>query len=167
MDILGVGPLELLFILIIALIVLGPNDMVKAGRSLGKFLRKVVTSPTWHAVQQTSKQLQTLPDKLIREAGLEEDLKDIGSIIPDPKELIPSISLEADQKKHVEKEHEPARKENKTISIENDQTSDEINQTNPALENSTPATDDLSDWTNPPTTINSPPPPGNSSEIEE
>jgi len=164
MDILGVGPLELLFILIIALIVLGPNDMVKAGRSLGKFLRKVVTSPTWHAVQQTSKQLQTLPNKLIKEAGLEEDLKDIGSIIPDPKELIPTISLEADQKKSIEKE--PLRTDNKDISTEK-QPSDEIVQTNPTLENSTPAIDDLSDWTNPPTTIDSPPPPGNSSEMEE
>jgi Sec-independent protein translocase protein TatA len=36
MDFLGVGPLELLFILLIALIVLGPNDMVKTGRTLGK-----------------------------------------------------------------------------------------------------------------------------------
>ena len=34
MEILGIGPLELFFILIIALIVLGPNDMVKAGRIL-------------------------------------------------------------------------------------------------------------------------------------
>ena len=77
MDILGVGPLELIFILIIALIVLGPSDMVKAGRTIGKFLRQVVTSSTWRAVTRTSDELRTLPTKLIREAGLEEDFKEI------------------------------------------------------------------------------------------
>jgi Sec-independent protein translocase protein TatA len=77
MDILGVGPLELIFILIIALIVLGPSDMVKAGRTIGKFLRQIVTSPTWHAVTKTSAELRNLPNKLIRDAGLEEELKEI------------------------------------------------------------------------------------------
>ena len=77
MDILGIGPLELIFILIIALIVLGPSDMVKAGRTIGRFLRQLVTSSTWRAVTRTSDELRTLPNKLIRDAGLEEDLKDI------------------------------------------------------------------------------------------
>ncbi len=80
MDILGVGPLELIFILIIALIVLGPSDMVKAGRTIGKFLRQVVTSPTWRAVTRTSNEIRTLPNKLIRDAGLEDDLKEIQDI---------------------------------------------------------------------------------------
>jgi Sec-independent protein translocase protein TatA len=77
MDILGIGPLELIFILIIALIVLGPKDMVKTGRTLGKFLRQVVTSATWRAVSRTSTELRTLPNRLIREAGLDEDFKEI------------------------------------------------------------------------------------------
>ena len=77
MDILGIGPLEFIFILIIALIVLGPSDMVKAGRTIGRFLRQIVTSPTWRAVTRTSSELRTLPNKLIRDAGLEEDFKEI------------------------------------------------------------------------------------------
>jgi len=74
MEILGIGPLELVFILIIALIVLGPKDIVKAGRTIGRILRAIVTSPNWRAIQQTSRELRTLPNRLIREAGL-EDLK--------------------------------------------------------------------------------------------
>jgi len=80
MEILGVGPLELFFILIIALIVLGPNDMVKAGRTLGRFLRRLVTSPTWQIVQETSRNLRHLPNKLIREAGIEEDIEQVKQI---------------------------------------------------------------------------------------
>jgi Sec-independent protein translocase protein TatA len=74
MEFLGIGPLELFFIILIALIVLGPKDMVKAGRTVGRFLRTLVTSPTWRQIQQTSRDLRYLPNRLMREAGL-EDLK--------------------------------------------------------------------------------------------
>ncbi len=79
MDFLGVGPLEIIFILIIALIVLGPKDMVKAGRTIGRLLRNLVTSPNWRAIQQTSREIRTLPNRLIREAGIEELKKDLPS----------------------------------------------------------------------------------------
>jgi sec-independent protein translocase protein TatB len=72
MEILGIGPSELVFIVIIALIVLGPRDMQKAGRSLGKWLRRIVTSDGWKLFQQTSREIQTLPNRLMREAALEE-----------------------------------------------------------------------------------------------
>ena len=73
MEILGVGPSELVFILIIALIILGPKDMQKAGRTIGKWLRDLVTSDGWRIFQQTSRELRTLPNKLIREANEELD----------------------------------------------------------------------------------------------
>ena len=68
MEFLGIGPMELVLILIIALIVLGPNDMVKAGRTIGKFLRGLVMSDTWRAMTK----LRTLPNQLMREAGVDE-----------------------------------------------------------------------------------------------
>jgi sec-independent protein translocase protein TatB len=83
MEILGIGPLELLFILLIALIILGPGDMVKAGRTLGRFLRKIVTSSEWRTVQKASRELRYLPNRLMREASLEDlqnDLADINKI---------------------------------------------------------------------------------------
>jgi Sec-independent protein translocase protein TatA len=72
MEILGIGPLELVLILIIALIVMGPKDMAKAGLTIGKFLRKVVSSPAWGTIRRTSKEIKYLPNRLMREAGLEE-----------------------------------------------------------------------------------------------
>jgi Sec-independent protein translocase protein TatA len=73
MDFLGVGPLELIFIFILALIIFGPNDIVKAGRSLGRFMRKVITSDGWKVFQQTRKGMSNIPTMLMREAGLEEE----------------------------------------------------------------------------------------------
>lgn len=80
MEILGIGPLEFLFILLIALIVLGPGDMVKAGRTLGRFLRKIVTSPEWRTIQKASRELRYLPNRLMRDASVEDLSKDLGEI---------------------------------------------------------------------------------------
>ena len=76
MEILGIGAPELIFIIIIALIVLGPKDMQKAGKTIGKWLRDTVTSDSWKLFQQTTRELQNLPNRLMREAN--EDLNKIG-----------------------------------------------------------------------------------------
>lgn len=129
MEILGIGPLELFFILIIALIVLGPSDMVKAGRTVGRFLRKLVTNPTWQMIQQTSRDLRYLPNKLMREAGLEETMEGIKKDIPDPRQITQDFGIET------------AKKD--LNSVQQDLSQD-LN---------------LADWTTPPVTIDSPPPP--------
>lgn len=77
MEILGIGMSELIFVVIIALIVLGPKDMQKAGKTIGKWLRSIVTSDGWKIFQQTSRELRTLPNKLMREAN--EELNQIGN----------------------------------------------------------------------------------------
>jgi Sec-independent protein translocase protein TatA len=71
MEFLGVGPQELIFIFIIALIILGPKDMQKAGRTIGKWMRDIVTSDGWKIFQQTSREIRTLPTRLMREANEE------------------------------------------------------------------------------------------------
>jgi Sec-independent protein translocase protein TatA len=96
MEILGIGLPELAFIVIIALILLGPKDMVAAGRTFGKTLRKIVTSPTWKAVRMTSQELQQLPTKLIREAGLEEELEKIRDIEKEVLETTATVRVSID-----------------------------------------------------------------------
>lgn len=90
MNIFGVGPLEFFLILIIALIIMGPNDMAKAGRTLGKFLRKVVTSPEWRTLLQASREMRNIPNRLMREAGIDEIKKEL----PTPDQLIKESGLQ-------------------------------------------------------------------------
>lgn len=78
MDILGIGVPELVFILLIALIVLGPNDMQKAGKTVGTWMRKIVLSDEWRGIKNASRKLKTLPNELMREAG---------QIVPEVREL--------------------------------------------------------------------------------
>lgn len=72
MEFLGIGPLELLLIVLLALIVIGPKDLEKTAKSIGKGLNRLVRSDTWKTVTEASRQLRTLPNKLMREANLEE-----------------------------------------------------------------------------------------------
>jgi Sec-independent protein translocase protein TatA len=88
MEILGVGPSEFIFIVIIALIILGPKDMQKAGKTLGKWMRNIVTSDGWKMFQQTSRELRTLPNRLMRDANTELNQvgKEINNAVnPDPR----------------------------------------------------------------------------------
>lgn len=72
MDFLGIGMPELVFIVLIALIIIGPKDMEKTGRAIGRFLNNFVRSDSWRAFRQTSKEVRNLPNRLMREANLEE-----------------------------------------------------------------------------------------------
>src|SRR5215212_7702528 len=71
MEILGIGASELIFIVIIAIIILGPKDMQKAGKSLGRWLNQLVKSDSWKVFQRTSSEIRNLPRNLMREANLE------------------------------------------------------------------------------------------------
>jgi len=72
MNIFGVGPLEIVIVLLIGILVLGPEGMIVAGRKLGKFMRSIVTSGWWKSLQSSVDEVQNLPYKLMREAELEE-----------------------------------------------------------------------------------------------
>ena len=74
MDLLGIGPLELLLVLIMILLIFGPEDLAKSGKKIGTFLNRVIKSDTWKAVRTISKEIRTLPNKLAREAELESYL---------------------------------------------------------------------------------------------
>lgn len=77
MEIFGIGPLEFLFIFIIAIIVLGPKGIVEAARETGKFIRKIIRSPIWRDVVDTSREIREFPRKIAQEAGIEKDLEDL------------------------------------------------------------------------------------------
>ena len=95
MEFLGIGPSELIFILIIALILLGPKDMEKAGRTIGIWLNNLVRSDFWRLFQRTSRELRNLPTNLMREANLDmmEVERDLRNRIAPPAEAGPRAPL--------------------------------------------------------------------------
>lgn len=97
MDFLGIGPLELFVVFIIILLVLGPKEMVKTGKTLGQVFRNIFLSDTWKGLNRISREIRTFPTKLTREAELENldkefDLK--RQIAPLSQELKEYTSLD-------------------------------------------------------------------------
>ncbi len=73
MEVFGIGPLELLFIFIIILVVLGPNEMVSSAKKLAGWIRKLRESELF----KTSKEIAEMPKKIMKETGLEDELSQI------------------------------------------------------------------------------------------
>ena len=101
MEILGVGPLELFLVIVVALIIMGPTDMAKAGRTLGRWLRNLMMSPEFQALRTIGKEMKEMPTKLMREAQLEDlaaDIqKEIGAPIQAVSQQMQSTSAEMAQ----------------------------------------------------------------------
>lgn len=83
MNFLNLGLPEVIFIIILALIIFGPNNMVKSAKEVGAFLRKVTKSPYWQEVWATKRELDELPKMLAKEANLDETMRDLDNTVKD------------------------------------------------------------------------------------
>lgn len=112
MDFLGIGAPELLLILLIAILVIGPRDIGKTARSLGRFLNRLYKSDEWRTLTQASRTLRTLPNRLAREAQLEE-LKEIEESLKETKDDIEKT--QKDLQKDLQKETQTLKQTQKDI----------------------------------------------------
>ena len=90
MDFLGVGPLEILLVVLLALVLFGPRDIVQNARKAGRTLNRLYKSDVWRTMTQASTALRNLPNRLAREAEL-EDLKQIQREL-DPTRIAPPVA---------------------------------------------------------------------------
>ena len=81
MELFGIGIFEVILIVLIALIFLGPQDTIKAGRNLGRAVRRFFSSEEWRTLLQASRDIRTIPEKLLEETGLDK-----------PEEILPSAA---------------------------------------------------------------------------
>jgi len=72
MDIFGVGPLEVLLVVLLALVLFGPRDIAHNARSAGRFLNRLYKSDAWRTMNEASSALRNLPNRLAREAELDQ-----------------------------------------------------------------------------------------------
>lgn len=77
MQILNIGPLELIIIFLVMFILLGPDGMIKTARQIGVWIRKFVQSPIWRDIMGYSQEIRELPTKIVRETGLDEEIEEI------------------------------------------------------------------------------------------
>jgi Sec-independent protein translocase protein TatA len=83
MEILNVGFPELFFILVLMLILLGPEGMAKTARTAAREIRKIIRSPLWSELMKTQRDIQDLPQRLVREAGIDDLSNEVRQINQD------------------------------------------------------------------------------------
>ena len=86
MDFLGIGPMELIFIIVVALIVLGPAKMLDVIRSLGKILREIrrttselpdlLSIEDGHSASSSVTEARNRTQQPVRDAQGEEEAKE-------------------------------------------------------------------------------------------
>ncbi len=104
MNILNIGPIELVTILLLAFVILGPKDMIATGRKLGLFVRKVTNSDIWRSMQTTSKKIQEMPEQFMKETGLQDDLEKLETLSRDLNQQM-EVRI-ADEEKTVSDPHQ-------------------------------------------------------------
>jgi Sec-independent protein translocase protein TatA len=77
MEILNVGPLELLIVLLLMFVLLGPKEMVMTARRIGGWIRGLVRSPMWQEIMGYSQEIRELPKKIMDDTGLKETLDEV------------------------------------------------------------------------------------------
>ena len=77
MKILNLGLLEIVFIVLLAFIVLGPQKAVEEAGNLGRWIRKIVKSPFWRDLVSTSRDIKDIPKKILDDAEIQKTLDEI------------------------------------------------------------------------------------------
>ena len=98
MEIFNIGPLELLLILVLAVLMFGPEDIVNFAHKAGRLIYNLRKSEFWQEVVGTTKQIQEFPQQILKEVELEETMKEINALnqtmlSPDPPNQAASASL--------------------------------------------------------------------------
>ncbi len=127
MNFLNLGIGEIFLILILALIIFGPGNMVKTAREIGAFIRKVSKSPYWQEVWATRNELSELPKMIAKEAQLDETIRDLNqhskgiqsTLAASMTELIKEVEepiKEADKEMQKELKEEEEKEKSKEVS---------------------------------------------------
>ena len=120
MKIFNFGALEIVFILIIMIIFLGPGQVATLAGNLGRFIRKITRSEFWVSIWQTSREIRNLPKTLAAESGLQESLEEIQQTTNEIRADVDDLQkeLKAEQKyskEEIEKAASDLRKANQEV----------------------------------------------------
>lgn len=88
MKFLNVGTLELVFILLLVLIVLGPRKAMKTAGELGALIKKITSSKFWRDLVTTSEEIRDLPRKMMDESELQNTIASLDREAGDVNKII-------------------------------------------------------------------------------
>lgn len=112
MKFFNVGAPEIFLIVLLALVIFGPRRLVQVMRDLGTWLRSIAKSPFVRDFVRTTQDIRNIPNELIRESGLDQDLKEIERAAQEAARI---DELDAERAKQNEPSASPAEDETESI----------------------------------------------------
>jgi Sec-independent protein translocase protein TatA len=96
MQIFNVGVLEILFILILAFVILGPRRTIKTAKDVGVWIRNLAKSPIWRDIVSATSEIRDLPKKLMDEAELQRMVEELDLSTQEIKQIISEAKRETE-----------------------------------------------------------------------
>ncbi|MBV6395524.1 MAG: hypothetical protein HFACDABA_01100 [Anaerolineales bacterium] len=104
MEILDIGTWELLLIIVLAFIIIGPHKAEETSRTLGRWLNRLFKSEAWRYIRSFSADLVNWPNKIAQQAGLEEldkELQADPALLDAAPQTISTRATDANAEKHA------------------------------------------------------------------
>lgn len=98
------GILEIILVLVVMIIFLGPEQVVDLAGKLGRFIRKITRSEFWTTVRDTSKEIRNIPKALVEETGLEESIQDIKQTTDELQGQLSEVQTELSEEASIQME---------------------------------------------------------------
>lgn len=108
MKIFNVGASEIFLIVLLALVIFGPKRLVQVMRDSGKWLRSIGKSPLVRDFIRTTEDIRNIPNELLRESGLEQDIKEVQRAAQEAARI---DEIDAERTKQNETNETPAEDE--------------------------------------------------------
>jgi hypothetical protein len=124
MQFFNVGVLELLFILVLAFVVLGPSRSVKMARNIGVWIRNFVKSPFWRDIITTSNEIRDLPNRIMDDAELQQMITELDLSSQDIKDILSQTQSET--RTELQEVEEQINQDLQSDPSSREKTSDEI-----------------------------------------
>lgn len=94
MQVFNVGVLELLLILILAFVIMGPKRSVIIARKVGLWIRNLIQSPFWREILSTSNEIRDLPNRIMDDAELQQMIQELDLSSQDIKDILSQTQSE-------------------------------------------------------------------------
>ena len=96
MRLFNFGIPELLMILALMVIFMGPERMIEGARKLGSTIYRITHSEVWSSIWQTSREIRQMPKTIVEETGLQESLDDINATNKEIQQDIDGVQKDID-----------------------------------------------------------------------
>ena len=127
MQVFNVGVLELLFILVLAFIVLGPKKAITTAGDVGRWIKNLTKSPLWREIITTSNEIREFPKRIMDDVDFQKTMEDLDRSTKEINQVLQQAQIETEGelvKLQQEIDQEIQQKPGKSVAVAEESSSE-------------------------------------------